>query len=274
VAKKHSKIAGTPSNKKVDYVPTRKYKVDPYVESIRSVAESLPHGLFAIVCNENARYTAFHGSCASLILPPGSRMSFHTGCYVVDSCNRSVDGMDENEDWICFMGDDHVFPPEFVLRLLVQMYQKDLDMIVPVCFRRSFPPEPVLYDYQKPDPGQPDLWYPIKMSKYPKGGLIQVDAAGTAGMIVRRRVFEKMREKNLLPYFELGVGQAGEDLNFCKKAGELGFNVWADLDSSLGHVLNAALWPVRQQETGIWGCQYDFNTQGGFVLELGKERSV
>lgn len=257
----------------VGYVPTRKYHVDPFIESIRKVAESLPHGLFAIVCNENARYTAFHGSCASLILPPGSRISFHTGCYVVDSCNRSILGMDVNEDWICLMGDDHVFHPEFVLRLLVQMYEKDLDIIAPTCFRRSFPPEPVVYMHEEPEEGQPDKWYPVKLADHKEGGLIEVDAVGSAGMIVRSRVFKEMEKHDRLPFFELGVGQAGEDLAFCKKAKDLGFRVWADLDSSLGHILNTALWPVRSTETGVWGCQYDFNTQGGFVLELGKERA-
>lgn len=182
--------------------------------------------------------------------------------------------MDDSEDWICFMGDDHVFHPEFVLRLLAQMYQNDLDIIVPLCFRRSFPPEPVIYSWGNPKPGDPDLWYPIKMREHPEGGLIEVDAAGSAGMIVRRRVLEKMKLQNKLPYFELGVGQAGEDLNFCKKAKELGFKIHCDLDSSLGHILNTAIWPVKQKETGVWGCQYDFNTQGGFVLELGKESAT
>lgn len=252
-------------------MPTRKYKVDPYTEKIREVATSLPHGLFAIVCNENARYTAFHGSCASLILPPGSRISFHTGCYVVDSCNRSIEGMTEDEDWICIMGDDHVFPPEFVLRMLVHMYQKDLDVVIPICFRRSFPPEPVLYTYRLREDGI-DTWVPLNLADYKEGGLVEVDAGGSAGMIVRRRVFEKMRKEGKTPFFELGgESQAGEDLYFCKKVKDLGFKIHADLDSSLGHILNTALWPVRHQETGVWGCQYDFNTQGGFVLELGKE---
>lgn len=270
MAKKPAKIAGTPDpRKRLSYVPTRKYSVDPYIQSVREVSESLPHGLFAIVCNENARYTAFHGSCASLILPPGSRIAFHTGCYVVDSCNKSIQGMDVSEDWICFMGDDHVFSPEMVLKLLVQMYKNDLDIIVPLCFRRSFPPAPVIYTYEEKDGS--DLWYPINLDDHPEGGLIEIDACGSAGMIVRQRVITKMLEEGKMPWFELGVGQSGEDLYFCKKAKDLGFKVHCDLDMSLGHIVNTALWPVRHQEGGKWGCQYDFNTQGGFVLELGKE---
>ncbi len=236
------------------------------------MAEKLPNGLFAIVCNENARYTAFHGACASLILPPGSRISFHTGCYVVDSCNRSIIGMNDDEDWLCLMGDDHVFPPQFVLKLLTQMYANDLDIIAPICFRRSFPPQVVLYTYtENPESPIGGLWYPIELKAYPEGGLIEVDACGSAGMIVRRRVLEKIEAEGKTPWFELGVGQWGEDLFFCKKAKDCGFKIHADLDMSLGHILNTALWPVRHQDGGHWGCQYDFNTQGGFVLELGKE---
>jgi hypothetical protein len=265
-------MAKKTENQRLGYVPTRKYKIDPYQDQIRELAEALPKGLFAIVCNENARYTAFHGACASLILPPGSRISFHTGCYVVDSCNRSFEGMNPDEDWICLMGDDHVFPPEFMLRLLAHMYDNDLDVIVPTCFKRSFPPDPVLYEYLDKGDGI-DRWLSIDMNEYPKGGLIEVDAAGSAGMIVRKRVIDKMRKEGKTPFFELGGNsQAGEDLWFCKKVRDLGFKIHADLDSSLGHILNAALWPVRHKEAGVWGCQYDFNTQGGFVLELGKEK--
>ena len=266
-------MAKKKKRKELEYRPTKKYKVEP-TEALVQLTERLPRGLFAIVCNENARYTAFYGSMASLILPIGSRISFHTGCYVVDSCNRSVLGMNTDEDWICFMGDDHVFPPTLVIKLLSLMYKDDLDVIVPVCFRRSFPPQPVLYQFK--DKGVVEkaietgekAWYPIDLNDYPEGGLIEVDAAGSAGMIVRQRVFKKMIDEGKVPFFELGVGQWGEDIYFCKKAKDLGFKVHADLDMSLGHILNATTWPVRSDQGGKWAVEYDFNTQGGFALEL------
>lgn len=254
------------------FTPTRKFKSDPNTEDIVKLVQSLPKGLFSILCNENARYTAFAAATTSLILPQGSRTSWHTGCYVVDSCNRAVMGMNTDEDWICFMGDDHVFSPFMMLQLLGQMYKHDLDVIVPVCFRRSFPPVPVLYTWaddvvEAQDAGT-KAWYELNLDDYPDGGLVEVDAAGSAGMIVRQRVLKKMIDEEKLPFFELGVGQWGEDLHFCWKVKEMGFKIWADLDVPLGHMVNTCLWPKRSEDTGEWACQYDFNTQGGITLAL------
>ena len=248
-------------SKKMQYEPSRKFQQEDVFAKLEPLRQQLPGGLFSIVCNENARYTAFTGSLLSLMMPPESRYSIHTGAYVVDSCNRAVMGMRDNEQWICFMGDDHLFPPEFLLKLLAVMYKDDLDIVVPVCFKRSFPPEPVLYT--KPDPTK-SLYVPIDLNDYPDGGVIEVYAAGSAGMVIRRRVLEAMTP----PWFEFGVEHRGEDIHFCEKAQELGFKIHADLDMSLGHILNAGIWPVRSEKGGEWGCQYDFNTQGGFVLEL------
>jgi GT2 family glycosyltransferase len=159
------------------------------------------------------------------------------------------------------MGDDHVFPPHMVIKLLALMYKHDLDIIVPLCFKRSFPPAPVLYDL-----GSDNLPYHVDLSDHPQGGLIEVYCAGTAGMIIRKRVIDTMKEKGDIPYFQLGGEHWGEDLDFCRRARTHGFKVHADLDMPLGHIVNTTLWPARQP--GGWGCDYEFNQQGGFFLGL------
>lgn len=267
--KKRQPEAPTESQHSLAYIPTRKHNFDPNRDDIRQIVEKLPKGLVAVVANEISRYTAFHAAMASLVIPQASRISFHTGCYVVDSCNRSILGMKDDEDWLMFMGDDHVFHPMMLVSLLSLMYYNDLDVIVPLCFRRSFPPVPVLYNWKgSANPGgkmsESDLLEPINLNDHPKGGLVEVYAAGSAGMIIRKRVIDAMEP----PWFVLGDEQWGEDLNFCRRARELGFKIWADLDNSLGHIINTTIWPARNYETGEWACEYDFGTQGGFRLGL------
>jgi hypothetical protein len=250
-----------------------RHRFDPNVPAVREIMQTLPPGLFSVVANESARYTSFLGNVLAMVMPFKSRFSIHTGCYVVDSCNRAFMGLDPQEDWIMLMGDDHGFPPELILKLLAHMYQKDLDIIVPVCFKRDFPPTPVLYKYgDAPKDAAEDFAYdekeqralfPIDLNDYPNGGLIEVDGAGSAGMVVRRRVVEAMEP----PWFRLGVGHWGEDLDFCRRAQELGFKIHADLDMSLGHIVNTTIWPTRNQQ-GEWSCRYDFGSQGGFILGL------
>lgn len=247
---------------KTKYAPPRRFSFDPNDPHIIKLIEALPKGLFSVLANENARFTAFHSSTASLILPYGSRISFHTGCYVVDSSNRAIMGMKPDEDWIMLMGDDHMFPPHLVIKLLAQMYRDDLDIIVPHCFKRSFPPAPVLYYLDE----KTNLPHPVDLADYPEGGLIEVDYAGSAGMVIRKRVIDTMNREGDIPIFQLGGEKWGEDLDFCRRAKEHGFRVWADLDMPLGHIVNTTLWPTLQG--GEWGCEYDFNLQGGFFLKL------
>ncbi len=249
---------GTAPNK-VKYAPPKRFSLNFEDPAVIKLIEGLPQGIMAVLANENARYTSFHASCAGLAMPYGSRIAFHTGCYVVDSSNRAVQGMREDEDWIMLMGDDHVFPPHMVIKLLAQMYKHDLDIIVPLCFKRSFPPKPVIY--KRGEDGYP---YFIDLNEYPEGGLIEVDTAGTAGMIIRQRVFQTMKKNDPGPMFRLGGEQWGEDLDFCRRARLQGFSVWCDLDMPLGHIINATLWPQKTEEG--WGCEYEFGQQGGFWL--------
>ncbi len=270
---KKGQAPSTKPDHNVAKTPPRSFQFDPNLPEIRELAAALPPGLFGIVANESARYTTFTGHVLSLVMPNNSRYAIHTGCYVVDSCNRLLDGLLEHEDWVMIMGDDHQFPPELILKLLTLMYRDDLDIIVPVCFKREFPPTPVLYKYREADEsvaatfaydaGEGRALYPINLNDFPKGGLIEVDGAGSAGMVVRKRVVDAMEA----PWFRLGVGHWGEDLDFCRRAQDLGFKIHADLDMSLGHIVNTCLWPVRNP-AGEWAVEYDFGNQGGFVLGL------
>lgn len=259
----------------VAYAPPRIFPFDPNHETIVRIAQSLPPGLLSIVANESARYTFFWGDLLGIVLPFGTRYSLHTGCYVVDSCNRAYSKLKEGEDWVMLMGDDHRFPPEIVLKLVGLMYENDLDIITPLCFKRDFPPTPVVYRYQKMKQKDPrserSAWnekkemglVPINLNDFPQGGLIEVDGVGSAGMVVRRRVIEKMEP----PWFRFGVGHWGEDLHFCRRAQDLGFKIWVDLDMPLGHIVNATTWPMHN-DRGEWVVEYDFNTKGGFRLAL------
>ena len=41
----------------------------------------------------------------------------------------------------------------------------------------------------------------------------------------------------------LPMGDLGEDLAFCKRAGELGYTIWAEPSVQLGHIGHNAVWP-------------------------------
>ena len=244
-------------------MPAMQASADTDTQKLRELLERLPAGKVAIMSGENARYTLFHASLASLIIPSDSRFDFLQGCYVVDSSNMAIARLLKHEDWIMFMGDDHVFPPWFLLNLLSKMYYHDYDILAPLCFRRSFPPSPVVFKLQGKSKNGNEILVPINLDDYPNGGIIECDAVGSAGMIVRRRVFEAMKP----PWFRLGGEmQEGEDIYFCRHAREHGFKIHVDLGIGLGHILNNTLWPKRTDQG--WGVEYDFNGVGGFFMPL------
>lgn len=65
--------------------------------------------------------------------------------------------------------------------------------------------------------------------------LTRVDAIGTGCIMIKRHVLESMRA----PFSELtdaeGRLQLGEDFNFCRLAGEHGFEVWCDWNVRCSH---------------------------------------
>lgn len=256
-------------------VPPMQFPFNPNADAIREAVAALPPGRIAIVANDSARHTVFTGNMLGTVCPNGSGFSIHTGCYVVDSCNRSYnDFLDTTElEWIMLMGDDHQWPPWMLLKLVALMEEQNLDIIAPLCFKRDFPPTPVVYMYQEAteevahkyayDPKEARALYPIDLTKFPEGGVIEVDAVGSAGMIVRRKVLEALER----PFFRLGESQWGEDLDFCRRAQQAGFKIHVDLDLPLGHIVYSTIWPVRDSE-GNWFVRYDFTGQGGFQLAL------
>jgi hypothetical protein len=68
-------------------------------------------------------------------------------------------------------------------------------------------------------------------------GLMEVDAAGSGQMIIARRVLEKLEYPFRNEYDRDGVKKLGLDLNFCQRAKELGFQVFAHTDYICSHIV-------------------------------------
>jgi hypothetical protein len=84
-------------------------------------------------------------------------------------------------------------------------------------------------------------------------GLVKAKRVATAFMIIRREVFEKLRDAHpewlyhdekkvgdeVIAFFDFALkdGQyIGEDFLFCDRARELGYEVWVDPTIKLGHM--------------------------------------
>ena len=214
-----------------------------------------PPGTIGIVCDHTARYTDFYISLQGVKSPPGSRVDWSRGGDVVQNCNLAVEKM--GGEWIWIMGDDHAFEEDALMRLL----DREVDIVVPICVRKNPPFDPVVYN-KLTETG----YKTINLTDYGPDDLIEIEAAGSAGMLIRKHVLDALES----PCFARAEIQPGltvtEDLYFCYKARQAGFKIHCDLNVALGHIRPITI--IAVYKDGEWGRTFDFGTgQGIFVAD-------
>lgn len=188
-----------------------------------------PPGCVGVCVQETGRYTAFTESMSSLQTPPGTQVLWRYGSHIVNGMNWLVDNM--AGEWLWIMGDDHSFDPHMLMRLL----DHNVDVVVPLCLMRQQPFAPVVRVNEEGNV--------IDLTKLkPSEGLIEIHSAGSAGMLIRKSVLERVREAFPGRVF-VEDGDVSEDFLFCSRVRELGIPIHCDLGSRLGHMAVVGIWP-------------------------------
>lgn len=211
-------------------------------------------GLVGVIANDSARYSLFSSCIDQLDLPEGWKKEWVIGGDWCDARNQLCQlVLDEGYSHLWFMDDDHAFPPQILTKLLTH----DVPLVTPVCLTRTYPFNPVQYVS-----GENGKTLPLPLSQIAKDGLIEIEAGGCAGMLIRADVIEATRdqwvddprfgtqlaEKQKVPWFE--YSDQSEDVLFCGKAKDAGFKLYTDLSVRLGHITTAVVWPAV--EDGRW----------------------
>lgn len=235
----------------------RTIAVESKQEKIASVEErnQYPPGVVGIPCSDMARYHLFTTSLTLLDVPDGTDIAIHTSASVVENMNTIVRHMPEECEWLWVVGDDHTFSRDIVLRLLAH----DVDIVVPLCARRTPPFSLVAFDREdgEDEHGRP-VYHVMQYDEIPNEPLVEIVAAGTAGMLIKRRVLDEMG----YPWFSNSDGfTINEDVEFCRRARELGYKVWLDTTVAIGHLGVVAVVPARRG--GMRGFSLNFPGGGG-----------
>ena len=212
-------------------------------------------GTIGVVAAYNARYTVFTESLMGTMYPPGTQCHFSTGLDVVDNCERLASEF--NGEWLWMLGDDHTWEPDLLLALLAH----EVDIVVPLVTSKAWPFRPVVFEHEVA--GSSHKYRSLQLTG--RSGLVPVAAAGTAGMLIRRRVFERLEQ----PYFTLPFGsmqKLSEDVFFCRQAREAGFDIHCDLDRSMGHIGPCQV-SAERDEHGEWVWKFAFGS-GGFYERI------
>lgn len=188
-------------------------------------------GTVAVTADEAGRYTRFAVSMQRLQMPAGTGTMWQIGNDIAGNRNAAVESFEG--EWVWFIDDDHAFHPDILMRLLA----RNVDIVTPLCLRRTSPFLPV--------PCVDDDF--MDVTRYRGDELVEVQHAGSSGMLIRRRVLAAVEP----PWFELGNG-VSEDVNFCRKAKAAGFDVHVDVGAKLGHITTAVVWPVWEAQEERW----------------------
>lgn len=217
-------------------------------------------GTIALPTNEIGRFTLFTVCLASTMQPSGSNLHVSAGVDVTNNINAAIADMLNREDdgWVWIIGDDHTWEPDCLMRLLHSMDEHPhIDILVPLVCRRNPPWNLVVFNeagFFEGDNSIPQ-WKPYQYSELPSCGVFEVDAAGSAGMLIRRHVLESMK----FPWFQSTNGvYLNEDVMFCVKAREEGWRIYATADVTMGHIGIFNVRPMNRE--GTWGSLTEFST--------------
>jgi hypothetical protein len=140
---------------------------------------------------------------------------FRRGCLIYDSREEAGKNLLESGcDALLFLDSD-MYPTE---EMLVRLANAKKDIISALAFRRVPNFEPCIFN-------EKGFYH-----DYPEG-VIEVEAAGMACILIKREVFEKTPQPWFFP--EPAIG---EDKAFCRRVKKAGFKIYCDTTLECGHI--------------------------------------
>jgi hypothetical protein len=142
-----------------------------------------------------------------------SRYSFHAGAR-----NELVDKF--RGDWLLQLDTDHTFEPDLLYRMLHRMEQYQVDVVTGLYCKRGAPHEPVIFLHH------PSGYY-AHVADWEGSTPFLVDAAGGGCLLVKRSVFDRIRDELHIAPFAISPPLT-EDLSFFERLRKLKIPVLCD----------------------------------------------
>lgn len=176
----------------------------------------------------------FCQSLAMLQRAGDTMIGFEIGSLVYNARNNLARQAIKSEaDWVLWLDSDMVFKPDLLQRMLSVCTENDIDFLTAVCFRRKPPYTPCLFErLQRIKRGAS---YTSLLSV--PDGRFKVEGCGFAGVLLSTDVLMSVAAKFEGRMFD-PIDGFGEDVAFCWRARQCGYDIWCDSSIELGHVGN------------------------------------
>lgn len=163
--------------------------------------------------------------------------TFATVSYHSFARNSLVDQM--KGDWLLQLDTDITFDPDIVGRMLLKMDRHNIDVLIAPYVYKSHPHPPVVYG-----------WNPKKKEKFilgdwdDKADVIPVRSSGAGCLLVRKKVFDKIKSKLGESPFDIYFDKKtplSEDHSFFERCWKLRIPVYFSPSITVGHLVYNSL---------------------------------
>ena len=191
--------------------------------------------LIAIPCMDQVS-AVFVESLLNLEKPEGTKVCMKRSSLVYDSRNLlSLTAIENCFDNVLWLDSDMQFEPDLLVRMQAHATNNE-DMVTGVYFRRTYPCEPVIYrELTEPQRFDGVLQSNVKsFVDYPEDDTFYVAGCGFGACLTSTKLLRNVWNDFGPPFSPLPW--CGEDLSFCYRVNELGYQILCDSTIKLGHI--------------------------------------
>lgn len=173
----------------------------------------------------------FAQSLANLKRDSDSTIQFMVGSLIYESRNvLAMSALEMNADFVLWLDSDIVFQPDLLERLLADINSKR-DIVSALYFSRQYPYNPVIYSKTGFEEDKPVC---VAYYDYPSDSVFKVEGCGFGAVLMKTQVLADINER-FDNFFAPLIG-FGEDLSFCIRAHNCGYDIWCDSRIKIGHL--------------------------------------
>lgn len=220
-----------------------------------AIERQTPAGTVAVTfSSDSGRYSSLFSRLNDLEIPEGTVKTFWWGQRHTALNDLVTDFLKSNSYWVWIISEDHGFEPNVLMNLL----SRSEAMVAPIVVDNYAPFFPKAWTDLAADGTETrlhlnDVTGPTLMK--------EVRGANVTGMLVRRAVFEAMQP----PWFRMSE-EVSEDLYFCERAKELGFQIYVDTATRLSTMSVSSVIPTHQGDK--WELGVDVGEDINFSLPI------